>query len=85
MGKTNDQRVTEYMDHQGTHGDTCDGIEDKLKIPHQTCSPLVLTMIRDGRLVLIEEYRRTRNGQLAQVMVLAKYAKAAQPKDRFFA
>jgi predicted transcriptional regulator len=65
------ERVYAAIEATGADGCTTDELEQRLGLAHQTCSPRVTELARQGRIV-VRGTRKTRSGRMAKVWVIAK-------------
>lgn len=68
---TDEQNILELVRGAGANGHTCDEVEVKLDLTHQTASARVHDLMRAGEIVLAGFKRPTRSGRNATVWVAA--------------
>ncbi len=60
-------RVLELVQKAGPTGYTCEELENRLKLSHQTVSPRVTDLLKQGLIAYGENKRKTRTGRPARV------------------
>ena len=76
------RQVYDVIADRGAHGATADEVGEILGWSHQSYSPRVSTLKRDGRIVATWRRRKTRAGNDAEVLVTPEHYRVPKLKGR---
>ena len=67
-----EERVFRFIEGCAERGATCDEVERRLKLKHQTVSARINGLKKNGRIIRCGKFRKTSSGHDAEVLVVVR-------------